>query len=274
MRRGLLAVIAAALAIMAAAAVLSSRGGSSALSLDPVAAAATKTQAAGSARIRMALALSGPQLPGGTVNVKGTGAIDGASSEFTFNMGPRGSMKEISVEQNGDYVLYLRVPQLSAQLGGKQWVEIDISKLGESAGLDLSKLMSGSQLQPSDMLSMLTAEGATVRRVGAATVNGIATTHYRVVIDTEKALKAKGLTSPLLAGIASTLPSSIPADVWVGKDGLVRRVQVSLSAAQSQMNMTMDLDHYGAHVSIAAPASSDVFDATALAQQGIAGGLH
>ena len=261
---------------MAAAAVLSTRGGSSSvLSLDPVAAAATKTQQAGAARIRMALTLSSPQLPGGrTVNVRGTGAIDGGSSAFTFNIGSRGSMKEISLERNGDYVLYLQIPELSAQLGGKQWVELDVSKLGESAGLDLSKLMSGSQLQPSDMLSILTAEGATIRRVGSATVNGTPTTHYRVVIDTEKALKAKGLTSPLLAGMASTMPSSIPADVWIGKDRLLRRIQVSLSAAQSQMDMTMDLYDYGAHVTISAPPSSDVFDATAFAQQGLAGGLH
>ena len=44
---------------------------------------------------------------------------------------------------------------------------------------------------------MLKAEGAKVDKVGSATVDGTATTHYRVKIDMAKALKAKGLTSPV-----------------------------------------------------------------------------
>lgn len=38
--------------------------------------------------------------------------------------------------------------------------------------------------------------------------------------------------------------------------------------------MTMDLYDYGAQVTIAAPPSDSVFDATALAQQGIDTGMH
>jgi hypothetical protein len=37
--------------------------------------------------------------------------------------------------------------------------------------------------------------------------------------------------------------------------------------------MTMDLYDYGAHVSIAAPPSDQVFDATSFAQQGL-GSMH
>jgi hypothetical protein len=38
--------------------------------------------------------------------------------------------------------------------------------------------------------------------------------------------------------------------------------------------MTMDLFDYGAHVTIAAPPSSRVFDATQFVQQGLAGATH
>jgi hypothetical protein len=65
--------------------------------------------------------------------------------------------------------------------------------------------------------------------------------------------------------------------VWIGKDGLVRRVRVSLNlphgATAVRTAMAMDLYDYGAQVDIAAPPSSQVFDATELAQQGL-GGLH
>jgi hypothetical protein len=273
-RKARWAIVAAVVAIAALAAVFLGRGGGgSALALDPVAAAATKTQQAGAAPIRKALSLSSPQLRGGkTVDVHGSGVIDGARSEFSFRMGSLGSMKEIALEQHGDYVLYLQIPRLSAQLpAGKHWIELDASKLGKAAGLDLSKLMSGSQFQPSDVLSMLKGEGAKVRNLGSAKVGGAATTHYRITIDTAKALQAKGLTSPLLAGAAATLPASIPADVWIGKDGLVRQIRLALGVAQGHMAMTINLSDYGTDATIAAPPSSDVFDATQLAQLGMSG---
>lgn len=293
MLRGRRAAVATAVVVAAAAAVTTSCGGGStsgALSLDPVAAAATKSQDAGAARIRLALAVSGPQ--GKTFHMRGTGAIDGASSELTFRLGSllgqagmpsaamaqlaHGSMQEITLEQDGDYVIYVRLGSLfSSQLpGGQQWIKLDLSKLGKSAGLDLSKLLSGSQLQPGDLLSMLKTEGAKIRKVGSATIDGAATTHYRVVVDTRARLKE--LASPLLTGVAAQMPK-IPEDVWIGKDGLVRRVRVAFDLPRGgtpvHTAMAMDIYGYGAHVDIAAPPSSQVFDATELAQQGL-GSLH
>ena len=45
-------------------------------------------------------------------------------------------------------------------------MKLDLSKLGKSAGIDMSKALSGGQLEPTDMLSMLEAEGAQVQKVG------------------------------------------------------------------------------------------------------------
>jgi hypothetical protein len=294
MLRGRVAALASALAVAVAAVVTAGCGGgstSSALSLDPVAAAATKSQSAGTARVRLSIAVSGPQ--GKTFRLRGTGAIDGPSSDLRFKLGSllgrvglpsaamtqlaHGSMREITLQEDGDYIIYVRLGSLlSSQLpGGQQWIKLDLSKLGKSAGLDLSKLLSGSQMQPGDLLSLLQTEGAKIHKVGPATVNGAATTHYRVVVDTRSRLKDL-TTSPLLAGVAAQVPR-IPEDVWIGKDGLVRRVRVSLNlphgATAVRTTMAMDIYDYGAQVDIAAPPSSQVFDATELAQQGL-GGLH
>jgi hypothetical protein len=296
--RGRWAAIAAACATALVAAVAAGCGGggsssSSALQLDPVAAAATKTQNAGAARIRFAIALSSPQLQGRLVHLRGTGALDGTSAEMSFKLGsmlkgmglPSGagsgalgmlkhsSIKEILLEQNGDYVIYMRIPFLSSQIpGGKTWMKLDLSKLGKSAGIDMSKLLSSSQLEPTDLLSILKSEGATVDKVGSATIDGVGTTQYRVKVNTAKALKAKGLTSPVFSGMAKKA-KTITENVWVGKDGLVRRVAFNYAlpqAGSSRMAMTMDLFDYGAHVSIAAPPSSQVFDMTQFAKQGLA----
>ena len=292
MLKGRRAAVAAAFAVVAAAVITGCGGGStsSALSLDPVAAAATKSQSAGAARVRLSIAVSGPQ--GKTFGMRGAGAIDGASSDLSFRLGSllelagmpsatmtqlaHGSMREITLEEDGDYVIYLRLGSLlSSRLpGGQQWIKLDLTKMGKSAGVDLSKLLSGSQLQPGDLLSLLKTEGAKIHKVGSATVNGAATTHYRGVVDTRARLKELG--SPLLAGVAARMPK-VPEDVWIGKDGLVRRVRVSFNlphgGAPVRTAMAMDISDYGADVDIAAPPSSQVFDATSFAQQGL-GSLH
>jgi hypothetical protein len=271
-----------AVALVAAVSTGCGGGGKSALAFDPVSAAATKTQHAGAARVRFSLAFSVPQLSGKTLTMSGTGTIDGTSGEMTFDMSSilqqagvagDGSMKAIFLQENGDYVTYLRLGVLASKIpGGKQWLRLDVSKLGQSQGLDLNQLLSGSQLQPSDLLSMLKTEGAMVRKVGPETVDGIVTTHYHVTVDLAKALQARGLTSPLLAGLAAQLPT-VPEDVWIGNDGLVHRVKLSFGVQQGgkpmHMAVSMDLFDYGAHVTIAAPPASDVFDATQLAQQGL-----
>ena len=274
------------LAIVAIAVVSSGCGGGSALALDPVAAAATKTQQAGAAHIRFVLQLSGPRLNGGkVVRIQGTGAVDGTSAELTTNMGSilqqagldagtNASTREIVLEQNGDYVLYIQPGALASQLPtGKHWIELNVSKLGKAAGIDLGQLMSGSQISPADLLSMLKAEGAKIHKLGPTTVGGTAATHYRVTVDLAKALQAQGLTNPMLDLMAAKAPT-VPVDVWIGHDGLVHRLHVSYGAEQSRMGLTMDMYDYGAHVTIAAPPSSDVYDATQLAQQGMSGTAH
>jgi hypothetical protein len=294
MLRGRRAAIAAAFAIAAAAAVIAgcgAGGNSRALALDPVSAAATKTQDAGAARVRLDIALRGQ---GKVLRLHGAGAIDGTSGELSFNLGSifrqaagsvpnaslaqlmHGKMTAISLEQNGDYVVYLRLGFLSSQIpGGKQWIKLDVSKLGKSAGIDLGNLMSGSQVSPTDLLGVLRSEGAKVHKLGTATVGGTATTRYRVTVDVAKVLEANGLTSPLLSSMAPKM-KTLSEDVWVGKDGLVRRVALAYGRpvrGSPRLAMTMDIYDYGSHIKIAAPPSSQVFDATEFARQGLGSGL-
>lgn len=280
--------LAAGLAVAAIAAVTAGCGGGtgSAVALDPVAAAATKTQNAGAARIHLTIALTSPQSHG-TVELNGRGAIDGTSSELSFGLGSllkqtglpaaisagvpmaelmHAKVKEVALEQHGDYVLYLNLGSLASQLpGGKQWIELDLTKVGKSAGIDLSKVMSGAQFQPTDLLAMAKSEGATVDKVGPAKVGGVATTRYHVSVDVAKALKQNGLSNPALTAAAAKV-KTVSENVWIDKSGLVRRIRSSYGNGKAHVAMTMNLSDYGSHVTVAAPASDSVYDATQLVQ--------
>ena len=263
----------------------------SALPVDPVAAAATKSQNAGAARIRFSLAIGGAQAQGKVLRMRGVGTIDGTSSEMSFGLGSmlgqmglpatatkklaHASMKAIALKENGDFVIYMNLGFLSSRMpGGKKWMKLDFSKLGKSAGY--GNLFSESQFEPSGMLEMLKAEGAAVHKVGAATIGGVSTTHYRVTIDLAKALQSKGVSSPLLEGLASQAKTATD-DVWIGTDGLVRRIRAAYGlptmTGSPSMSMTMNIYDYGAHITITAPPSSEVFDGTQFAQQGISKSL-
>jgi hypothetical protein len=77
----------------------------------------------------------------------------------------------------------------------------------------------------------------------------------------------------MFKGMAGQL-KTISASVWVDKDGLVRRVQFGYGVpGAAHLTMTMNYFDYGANVTIAAPPSGQVFDATQLAQQGF-GSTH
>jgi hypothetical protein len=257
-------------------------GGSQSVAFDPVSAAATRTQHAGAARIRYSLAFNTPQLQGRMLRMRGTGVIDGTSVEASFKLGSelqdagipsRSSNKENLLKEDDNLVVFLRSGFLASRIpGGAHWIKLDLSKLGESAGIDLNQLMSGSGLQPTDLLSMLKTEGARVRKVGPANVDGVATTHFHVIVDMAKALDARGLSSPTLSAIAAEMPT-VPEDVWIGKDGLVHRIKLAFGLQEQgkpvHMAMAMDLFDYGVHATIAAPPSSDVFDVTELARQGL-----
>ena len=82
-------------------------------------------------------------------------------------------------------------------------------------------------------------------------------------------------TATVAAGLAGFRVHDLrhtAASVWLGAGADPKVVQRVLGHATA--SMTMDLYDYGANVTVSAPPSSDVFDATQLAEQGIPSFSH
>lgn len=277
--------LAVALALVASSAVLAGCGVSA--TLDPVASAATKSENAGAADMTFSATISTPSLAGGkTVTMKGSGIVAAGQSELTLDMsqllqqagapaGTDATAKEIFLDEGGDYVLYMQMGLLGQLPGGKHWLKIDLSKVGQKLGVDFSKLVGGQAAQdPAQMLSMLRATSGKVDDLGTETIDGTTTTHYRATVDLAKAAKLKGVSSQALQKLTGNgAPSTIPEDVWVGSDGLVRQLRISFATTTDgvplHLAMTMDLSNYGTAATITAPPSTDVFDMSDLAARGI-----
>jgi hypothetical protein len=247
-----------------------------------IAASAAATQEAGSARVDMRMRLTGlPQA--GEVSGTGSGVIAFADrrAQLAFRMSlPQAGMTLDMVERMVGPVLYIRSPMYAALNHGKPWIKLDLERAGRAQGLDLNALMNSQSSDPAQMLSYLEASSDSITRVGSGVVHGVTATHYHVVVDLAKAARNAPFSArpavrrAVMRAAAMLGIRTLPVDVWIDADGLVRResLRMPLRApslpAGLAMSFTMDLYDFGVPVHVTAPPASQVEDITALAASG------
>jgi hypothetical protein len=260
--------IAVVLALVAVAVAVAAFGLSKAV--DPVAGAATKTESSDGSKIALNASLTTPA--GETYSISASGTFDKQQGDITVQLPKSGSQAELRyLEENGDLVLYVNSAELSSKLpGGKPWVRLDLQQVGEKIGIDLNQILGEANQDPGRILDLLQSTGS-VSKVGTETIDGAATTHYKATIETDK---LAGKLGGSMAQVAYDdleshgAPSSIPVDVWIGDDGLVRRVTIDDSVAGSggtaTLKLQLDVSDAGAPVVVTAPPSDQVFDVSGL----------
>jgi hypothetical protein len=255
MGKGLLAVPVAALALLAAGC-----GSRDVLALDPVASAAAKTNAAGSSRI--ALRLDG-DLFGRTVTIHGQGAFDYEAARGRLDLDASSLAAGARVEVRAvDSTLYVRLPAALSL-----WFPAVKPWLAVRGGTSLDAFGLGElQQDPGELLSLLRSSSTRVTKSGTAVVRGTETTRYTAQLDLTKALEANAselglseLERAQLRRAAEELRrqaklTTVPIDVFVDEDGLVRR----LTLASGGERVSVDFWDFGADVDVPAPPPADV----------------
>jgi hypothetical protein len=231
--------------------------------------------------------------------------VDGASS-IVLDLGPMmeamiasfGQTQDITEELGGDLTmqmvddgqgrLYMRAPMFAALADdpsmpadfaalGTGWGVIDLAKASGVSATDLADL-TGAQgaSSPSAMLDLLRGAG-TVEDMGTAPVRGVETDHVRVSVDFASLLRAQGMDDAEFQQLTGTDPSAlanftIPFDVYVDADGLVRRMIIEIDAAaidglygagatggtEFVMSTTMDFYDYNGDFAIDIPSPDEV----------------
>ncbi len=236
-------------------------------------AAAVSATAGRTARIAETMAM---RAPGMSMSFTATGAFDFARSRGMISMRYPMGMTELFIPPKA----YIKLPA-GAGAGlppGKSWLAIDAGAAGSPAGSLFGPFGGGTD--PADLLSSLTAMSSSVTRLGTATIRGVQVTGYRVTIDPAKA--AARLPRAKRAGFrdfATMLGSgSIPVDVWVDGQNLVRRVQLSLhlpggqgAPAHARFVQTTDFYDFGAPVHVSAPPAAQVASMSQLMTGGSSG---
>ncbi len=254
------------------------KGSSNVLQADPttvVTASADRTTAAKNAKVDVNGTVAADSQ---TINLNGTGAIDFAGKAFQLNLTVP-AVGQIEERLVGN-IIYVKIPDNAAgQFGGKSWLKLDPNAFG--AGQNPFGSLESSN--PAQILGTLEGAGG-VTKVGDEPVRGVRTVHYKAQIDVAKAADAQGLTPQQRQQLQQALggQTTIPADVWIDEQGLVRRITVEFaakppagvggapSAAPSslQTRLTMEFyDHGQATAPVTAPPADQVTDFSQILSQ-------
>jgi hypothetical protein len=150
-------------------------------------------------------------------------------------------------------------------------MRVDLVKAARTPGVSLDSFGAiGPSQDPAQGLDYLRGAGK-VKRLGVAKVNGVATTRYRVQVDLKRAAKrsAKATAKRSINRLITTLggPTTLPVDVWIDEDHLVRRQHVAyaatISGEISEFDITTDYTGFGAKVDAKLPAEDETFDGLA-----------
>ncbi len=239
------------MAVTCAGSALAASGcGSVSSVVDPVAKAASISNAAPGYRMRFSLVISSSALPT-SLTATGTGSFDapahlaGLAMKMNFGSNPQiakalGGSSLNLVELVDGTTVYMKLPgALTSKIPGivKPWIKVDLAELASQAGVPgLSSLMGNpTSSNPGQMLQYLRALSGNVTKVGSARVGPFQTTQYHGTIDLDRVANvvpqaerasARGAINALEK---LTQLKSLPVDVWVDGHNLVRRLRLTVS---------------------------------------------
>lgn len=271
----------ALLPLLAVALVLSGCGSKDALTLDPVAEAASKTTNAGSSRVSFestmwllgrevsfgAEGLYDYERQRGSLTMDMSAVVPGAAGLGAFELRQLGS------------TLYMRMPAVAGASvpHGKEWLSVDLDAALDKAGLGGIN-PANLQQDPSQFLTLLRASSVDVQEAGYDTVRGADVTRYTAKLDLRKSVDASldqlelsDEQEAALRRAAEQLADqvgakAIPVEVFVDADGRLRRLNMDLSmTVQGQrlaLEQTVDYYDFGVEVDVDAPPASQVYDLT------------
>ena len=247
--------------------------------------AAAKTVEASTGKLTMTMTMSGFDTGAGSMTFTGSGVYDNAAKQAQLTVDMSGLVASLPTAAAGSGLdqpleevvdgghLYMKLGPLTEMLGiTTPWVELTgtdalAKQLTGSSGMSLDPNDTGSI--GTDYLSYLQGVAGTVTEVGTEQVDGIDTTHYKADVNLADLMAKAG--SHLSAEAKSRLQAqmekvsgTVPIEVWIGSDGLVRRVSMSFdlsstgAGAKGAMAMTIEFSELGQPVQITVPPADQV----------------
>lgn len=261
------------LVVVAGVGVLAAGCGTKVAQTGDVAAAAANT-AGQTARVVVTTTM---RAPSSSVSFTQRGVFDFAHSRGVLRMQGLGGKagEELFIPPK----MYMKLPggAHGPLPRGKSWIAVDAAASG-GPGTFLPGPFGSTG--PQDLLSSLTAISGSVTNLGRATIRGVGVTHFQVNVDPAKAASQvpRWRRAGFQAFAHSLGAATIPVDLWVDRQNLVRRMRTSLHPpaglgmpSSARITQTVDFYDFGTPVRVSAPPAAHVASMSQLGKGGTPG---
>ena len=206
---------------------------------------------------------------GGVGNLKATGTMlyrakPSVAFSMVFNQmnvagRSMGGMQEVLI----DKTIYMKIPMLSQLSGGKPWVKVSLTDLGQKTGMNFDELLQqAQQMNPVQTTKMMTAS-KDAREVGKETIDGVATTHYTGTYDVTQAVTKLDpqQREAFQKAAKDSGMNTMAFDLWVDGQQLPRKMMMKTApGAKTPLAITVVYRDFGQPVTISAPPAGEVTD--------------
>jgi len=237
--------------------------------LNPVAAAAERTESVDGLSFRMKVRTTSEAHPPQVDFGNGTLNLETEMALVYYNgLTEDGRRVEVAMVVEGDDAIYLNSPEFRGKLPeGKEWAEMDPSLASDDDSVPAES--------PDDSLAMLTASDrvhlADHRRLHGTLVSRYVTRFEMGEIAAELRSKGSDQLAEKCEGLASQVVGPVQAEAFVDAKGLLRRIHITMtstaSGAPETIDTRMDFFDFGSHPQIQAPPEDQVFDMTPLLEK-------
>jgi hypothetical protein len=267
---------AAGLTVIAATALTACGSGAGAAPSASGTSAASAASASPLAAVRLAAQTSGSVSSfTGTMSLRTTAAGGGTSLSASFTERLRPSLlAQVNVESisaAGSQLpggmtelltpgtLYLKWSYLATLLHTtKPWVEIPLSTLGHSSGINLSQLFGQASSSSPLAVSQLLGGATSVREVGPGTIDGVAVTEYTGKLSLAQGIKylSASARSTVQKAFSQAGITTAAFTVWIDGKNLVRKAVITENGTSVSQTITTTITSINQPVNIAIPAAS------------------
>jgi hypothetical protein len=253
--RFLLVAVAAAVVAVLGVVVAVATGGDDDDAGEPIellSAAPDAVREAGTARLTIDMEMAAE---GMSMDVGGSGVVDFASGDMTFEMAMMGTSFEMRMV---DGTMYMRMPDVGVPTGvTTAWVAMPVEgNMAAQPGFNGATSLTG-------FVDALRGVAGEIEDLGEDEVNGVQARGFRVEIDVEKAIAElpEDQRADAEAGLEEMQAmgmSAIPMEIWITDDAIPVRMIMDMTSSMFDMKMTMDLTDFGLDADIQAPPEADV----------------
>jgi hypothetical protein len=246
----------AAVAVLAPALIVT--GCTSSGHKNPALSISSGTAASGAAGVAAQLRAGIDGLTSASIKVDASAVLDALDGQLALKSGEVTASKLLVGSGNTAATVitigttsYAKLPA-GQNTSGTTWAKVSLQSTNEFVRGLAGSLSIVQEATDLNGIATLVSTGTEEKSLGAATVNGVATTHYSLVVHGDA--NGKGL-SPLLAVVGA---SGVPTDLWLDASG--RPIEVTFSITTPKVTATVTLGNFNAPASISAPPKNDILE--------------